>query len=665
MGVPGKLIRMSRIAPVFILILMTTFGDGLNFIASEVQEEDSREVYPEKECTLNRDNTINARAIILWQRNLKLALKTDNVFVVKFRKKNTTEEFQCICPNKPGTNVGIQFKDGTYGNCSFARQKTEGEAVTFCLQAYERVPASGSVVDILLPVLAAEVFTIIVFLGVWRLSIKYHCFDRKNELNFFDVELNRNISDVSEGLFPSSPISIISSERSSKLSEHQSHSSEENKEITPKQLAPEIPLTIEIPEIKPKESIPVDKGNVTKPQPPLTLPKPKQSFTAKLSETLSHQTRFFQPALPPAELPKREMDRKPQNQQITKPQDKRIIPGFLTELEQKQKYILRTKVKNNIERDSRIVSTEIEHVEILNKKCNRGTYIDMSGLHKLKRNPEKEGIYENMTALRRMGQMIGRTETKNEHMCSRIIGKEEAHYYEIGSSECDSIFGNLKDRNPDRPVIWNMKTREKEFTYITKIETKEEVNRRKKLNRFRISKQTTSFEPQYISVFFDDRSNTDSIGTGSDFDRLSYISALDGVYRSSASASIHNGHFAYVFDGMKESKLPGTDSPEFINKAFEDSTEKDESLTQRLSIASSDSGLSDDESKENGCLVCCYHENVVYVNISEVQKPPIPPKKGGFRRKGSVKSTIEKKEEIRVRIVNNENEQRKSTIHIE
>lgn len=28
-----------------------------------------------------------------------------------------------------GTNVGIQFKDGTYGNCSFARQKTEGKCL--------------------------------------------------------------------------------------------------------------------------------------------------------------------------------------------------------------------------------------------------------------------------------------------------------------------------------------------------------------------------------------------------------------------------------------------------------------------------------------------------------------------------------------------------------
>jgi hypothetical protein len=135
--------------------------------------------------------------------------------------------------------------------------------------------------------------------------------------------------------------------------------------------------------------------------------------------------------------------------------------------------------------------------------------------------------------------------------------------------------------------------------------------------------------------------------------------------RSSANENINNGHFAYVFDGMKELTPHNANSQEFINKTFEDSTVKDETSTRRLSVSSSDSGLSDDESKGSSCLVCSSHEKVVYVNISELQKPPIPPKKGGFKRKGSVKSTVDKNNEIRVRVVNNENEQRKSTIYIE
>lgn len=403
------------------------------------------------------------------------------------------------------------------------------------------------------------------------------------------------------------------------------------------------------------------EAKISKPKPPKTLPKPK--FRKRLDEALANPRETIKSMRPPSQ-------KLPQKTVTKKPPKENLIPGFLVELEQKQKYILRTKIKDNLERDSRIVSTEIEHIEVLNKKCRRTTYIDMSGMQKLKRNPDKseeENIYENMTALRRLGQLIGRSETKPEHMCSRLLGKEDPHYYEIGSAQCESILGNLKDRNPDRPVIWNMKTHSREFTYITKIDSTEEVNRRKKWKRFRTSKQISSLEPHHISIFFDDRSNTDSIGTGSDFDRLSYISALDGIYRSS---TVQNAHFAYVFDSIKESR--SSSAQDISEISFDNPVEHHEMCTRRASFSSSDSGLSEDDSKINDCLVCEHQENVVYVNIAELRTPvrtPEPtPRVGGFRgrmKRGSVKSAASKNEDIRVQVVNSCSQRQKSTIYVE
>lgn len=446
------------------------------------------------------------------------------------------------------------------------------------------------------------------------------------------------------------------SSRTSQISAHPSQSSLEKERKTPN--APLKPIPVDIPKAPSTDDVVHEtEAKKSKPKPPKTLPKPK--FRKRLDEALANPREVIKAMRPPSE-------KLPQKTVTKKPPKENSIPGFLVELEQKQKYILRTKIKDNLERDSRIVSTEIEHIEVLNKKCRRTTYIDMSGMQKLKRAPDKseeESIYENMTAFRRLGQLIGRSETKPEHMCSRLLGKEDPHYYEIGSAQCESILGNLKDRNPDRPVIWNMKTHSREFTFITKIDSTEEVNRRKKWKRFRTSKQISSLEPHHISIFFDDRSNTDSIGTGSDFDRLSYISALDGIYRSS---TVQNAHFAYVFDSIKESR--SSSAQDISDISFDNPVDHHETCTRRTSFSSSDSGLSEDDSKTNDCLVCEHQENVVYVNIAELRTPEASPRVKGFRgrmRRGSVKSAASKKEEIRVQVVNSNSQRQKSTIYVE
>ena len=481
-----------------------------------------------------------------------------------------------------------------------------------------------------------------------------YCFNKDSDESFFRIQPSQNVPEISAGIFPSPP----SSDSSSRISDHPSHSSAET-EISKneKHKQSKMPIPVNTPKVPSTGDTERDSNKKSlKPPPPKTLPKPK--FRSRLNKVLSSSKYQINITPPPSE-------EIPEIPMVTKPANERPIPGFLRELEQKQKYILRTKVKENLERDSRIVSTEIEHIEVLNKTCKRSTYMDMSGLQKLKRNPEKidedESDYQNMTAFRRIGQLIGRSEIKSEHMCSRLIGKEEPHFYEIGSAQCESILGNLKDRNPNRTVVWNMRTNEKEFTYITRVDSTEKVNCRKKSKKVNLSKQNTMLDAHHISVFFDDRSNTDSVGTGSDFDRLSYISALDGIYRSSAVTKNTNAHFAYLFDGSKNLRLSDT---QFSDVAIKENQQQHERKSSSSS-SSSDSGLSDEETKNEECLVCQYHEEVVYINISEIQKPEVPPRTRGFRgmiKRGSVKS---KNEEIRVRVVNNETERKRSTIYID
>ncbi|XP_062591493.1 uncharacterized protein LOC134252983 [Saccostrea cucullata] len=342
--------------------------------------------------------------------------------------------------------VIINFEDKTCGKCDFSnRTDVEGEAMTFSLHhtSYDDVPERENPEVIILSVFAAEIVIILIFLGIWQLMRKNGCFQDKREMDFFDVRSRRNIISDTPGLFPSPPLSNISSRRSSKISEHPSNSSaEENKEETENTLdnvADTVPLPVEIPVVPTLEkSSPFIKvKEKAKRRPPETLPKP---IRKQLEKILDHPKPNANPLQKTEEIPRIQMVKTPQNVPT--------IPGFLMELEQKQRCILRTKIKNNLDRESRIVSTEVEHIEVLNKRCKRSTYMDMSGMEKLKRHNDEEGIYENMTAFRRLGQMIGRAEKKNEHMCSRIIGKEEAHYFEIGSAECESILGNLKDRNP-------------------------------------------------------------------------------------------------------------------------------------------------------------------------------------------------------------------------
>ncbi|XP_061188735.1 uncharacterized protein LOC133196903 [Saccostrea echinata] len=713
-GKQYNLTIMLKLVASFIMrsLIFGTFVDcGFSFnFQAKLDNDTCKKGISEKKCVLH--STIPAREILILSTGIKIKPIESDIFVVTFRTRNITQIFHFFCSNnetgKPEvvlsqgeynktenhcsekdqikesneywinnkSKVRIKFKDETCGTCEFTTNTGKciyldflfkSEAMTFSLGdiSSDDVPKRENPTVIMLSVFAAEMFIILVFLGVWQLMRKYRCFNDKTEMDFFDVRSGRNIITDTPGLFPSPPLSHISSRRSSKISEHPSNSSaEENREEPGNSLENEadtVPLPVEDPVVPT-----VEKGSPftkvkdkTKRLPPQTLPKP---IRKQLEKMLDHpKLNVNSSPLTTEELPRTQMVKAPQNIPA--------IPGFLLELEQKQRCILRTKIKNNFDRDSRIVSTEIEHIEVLNKKCKRSTYMDMSGMEKLRRHNDEEGIYENMTALRRIGQMIGRADKKNEHMCSRIIGKEEAHYYEIGSAECESILGNLKDRNPERPVIWNVKTREREYNYITKIDAREEVNSRKRWTKFRTSKHS-SLEPHYISVFFDDRSNTDSIGTGSDFDRLSYVSALDGIFRSSTNVheSTHNAHFAYVFDGLQDAKLPVGPSHEFTNKGFEESLEHSQSCVKRLSIESSDSGLSDEDSKNNDCLFCQYNEKVVYVNISEFHKPDIPPRGGGLKalyRRGSAKSKIVKNEEIRVRVVGNESEQGRSTMYIE
>lgn len=716
-------ITVGRLALVF--LVATMIDNGFSGYITKVRTENETSMAPRKTCAF--ENDIRAKKILIWITGFWIEIQSNGVFVVKFWTREKTASFQFLCrkgdqvsatlltesytsinKNCSGENemnvgddieywitdnstVLIQFVDNSNTSCDFFDQISEGRAVTFSLHAYERNLNGLRVESVLIPVLGGQIFVLIAFFGIWKILIRMGFFEKKNQINFFDLKTNPNIADISAGLFPSpsSPILSDASSRTSQISEHpfQSTLERENKTSNlPVTSMPEekekktsnLPVT-SIPEDKEKKAsnlpmkpMPVDIPKApstddtvhstdekkSKPKPPKTLPKPK--FRKRLDEALAHPREAIKAMRPPSEkLPPKTVAKKPPKEHL--------IPGFLVELEQKQKYILRTKIKDNLERDSRIVSTEIEHIEVLNKKCRRSTYIDMSGMQKLKRNPDKsneESIYENMTAFRRLGQLIGRSETKPEHMCSRILGKEEPHYYEIGSSQCESILGNLKDRNPDRPVIWNMKTHSREFTYITKIDSTEEVNRRKKWKRFRTSKQISSLEPHHISVFFDDRSNTDSIGTGSDFDRLSYISALDGIYRSS---TVQNAHFAYVFDSIKESR---SSSAQDISEISFDNPplEHHETCSRRASFSSSDSGLSDDDSKSNDCLVCAYQENVVYVNIAELKTPEASPRAGGFRgrmERGSVKSAASKNEEIRVQVVNSTSQRQKSTIYVE
>lgn len=689
-------ITVGRLALIF--LLATMIDNGFSGYIAKVKKDDGQITSPVENCTLGID--IRAREILIWPSNFEIKLQSNSVFVVKFWAKEKDKHFQFLCsdgenvsasspqvkytsiqncsvPKEPVKNdveywisdtstVRIRFMDKSSTNCSFFDEINEGSAaLTFSLQAYEHDLNRLDyleVEEVLLPVLAGQLFVILIFFGLWKILIRKGFFGKKNKIDFFDVKANPDIADISAGLFPSpsSPILSEASSRTSQISVHPSHSSLEKEKKSSD--SPLKPIPVDIPKAPSTDDIVREtEAKISKPKPPKTLPKPK--FRKRLDEALANPRETIKSMRPPSQ-------KLPQKTVTKKPPKENLIPGFLVELEQKQKYILRTKIKDNLERDSRIVSTEIEHIEVLNKKCRRTTYIDMSGMQKLKRNPDKseeENIYENMTALRRLGQLIGRSETKPEHMCSRLLGKEDPHYYEIGSAQCESILGNLKDRNPDRPVIWNMKTQSREFTYITKIDSTEEVNRRKKWKRFRTSKQISSLEPHHISIFFDDRSNTDSIGTGSDFDRLSYISALDGIYRSS---TVQNAHFAYVFDSIKESR--SSSAQDISEISFDNPVEHHEMCTRRASFSSSDSGLSEDDSKINDCLVCEHQENVVYVNIAELRTPvrtPEPtPRVGGFRgrmKRGSVKSAASKNEDIRVQVVNSCSQRQKSTIYVE
>lgn len=686
-------ITVGRLALIF--LLATMIDNGFSGYITVKTDKVKQNTTPTENCTF--ENDIRAREIIIWTTSFSITYQSDSVFVVKFWKKEKDKRFRFLCSvgnhqvsasqlpvnynsinnncSEPvelvqndveywiseNSTILIRFMDNSSKNCNFFDQIPVDEGnktVTFSLQAYERNLNGLEVVDVLLPVLGGQLFVILLFFGVWHILIRKGFFSRKNEIDFFDLKTNPNIADISAGLFPSpsSPVLSDASSRTSQISAHPSQSSLEKERKTPD--PPLKPIPVDIPKAPSTDDVVHEtEAKKSKPKPPKTLPKPK--FRKRLDEALANPREVIKAMRPPSE-------KLPQKTVTKKPPKENSIPGFLVELEQKQKYILRTKIKDNLERDSRIVSTEIEHIEVLNKKCRRTTYIDMSGMQKLKRAPDKseeESIYENMTAFRRLGQLISRSETKPEHMCSRLLGKEDPHYYEIGSAQCESILGNLKDRNPDRPVIWNMKTHSREFTFITKIDSTEEVNRRKKWKRFRTSKQISSLEPHHISIFFDDRSNTDSIGTGSDFDRLSYISALDGIYRSS---TVQNAHFAYVFDSIKESR--SSSAQDISDISFDNPVDHHETCTRRTSFSSSDSGLSEDDSKTNDCLVCEHQENVVYVNIAELRTPEASPRVKGFRgrmRRGSVKSAASKNEEIRVQVVNSNSQRQKSTIYVE
>ena len=200
---------------------------------------------------------------------------------------------------------------------------------------------------------------------------------------------------------------------------------------------------------------------------------------------------------------------------------------------------------------------------------------------------------------------------------SRVFQSPEPYKYEISNEDCTAMLKNIRGEEARRQVIWNVKTPEKEYNYMTTAA--EDDNRSSDLGKVPHNDPDYT-KPHHISVFFDDTSRTDSIGGCSDLARMSYISALDGIYRTTASYCASDGsvNYAYTFNG--QGCIWKRISTDFLNET-----------QQKLHSANNhpngsnltlDSGLSIEHESEGGAVCSKLQANAIQVSICELELPP-------------------------------------------
>ncbi|KAK3085038.1 hypothetical protein FSP39_023342 [Pinctada imbricata] len=184
-------------------------------------------------------------------------------------------------------------------------------------------------------------------------------------------------------------------------------------------------------------------------------------------------------------------------------------------------------------------------------------YQKMKKLCEYRKKGPSIGAAAGQTAVRkRVGRVIksGEQHTKSStnetpRVQSKIYRTPEPYKYEISTDDYKAMIENIRGSDPRREVIWNVQTEGREYNYLTSIDCND---RSSDLGK---SCQSEKDKPHIISVYFDaESSRADSIGGCSDLARMSYVSALDGIYRTSTSYCASDGsvHYAYVFNGKDE-----------------------------------------------------------------------------------------------------------------